>query len=76
MIDRIHNILVKYYGKVYGYDLCEAMAETIAYHLNDSSFNTRSRIQNYLWANTSGGGAAEMASRDIMNEFPMMVKDE
>jgi hypothetical protein len=76
MKDRIYKVLVKYYGRMYGENLCEVLAEFIAERMNDNSFRTKRDVQTYLHMNTTGGGVAEMAATDIVNEFPMMFRRE
>jgi hypothetical protein len=75
MRDIIYNILVKYYGRMYGYSMCDAMTEFIANNINNGKFKTRGDVADYIWANTSGGGVAEMSSSDIQSAFPHLIQD-
>lgn len=75
MRDIIYNILVKYYGRMYGYELCDSMTNVIAQRINDGEFITRGDIMNYIWMNTTGGGVADEASTMIQEALPHLLKD-
>lgn len=75
MRDIIYNILVKYYGRMYGYSLCDDMTNFIAQNINDGKFLTRGDVMHYIWVNTSGGGVAEMSSTEIQAALPHLIQD-
>lgn len=75
MRDIIYNILVKYYGRMYGYDMCERMTEYIADKIEDEKFTTRADIQMYVWMNTSGGGVAELVGWAVHEALPHLISD-
>lgn len=69
------GVLNKYYGRMYGSDLCEAMADQIMTRIYDGTFMTRGDIMHYVWCNTSGSGVAEMSSTDIQAALPHLLQD-
>lgn len=75
MRDIIYNILVKYYGRMYGYELCDSMTNFIAMKINDGEFITRGDVMNYIWMNTSGGGVAEASSTEIQKALSHLIQD-
>lgn len=75
MRDVIYNILVKYYGRAYGYQMCESMANFIATRINDGEYITRGDIMNYIWMNTTGGTTADAASTEIQAALPHLLQD-
>ena len=76
MRDIIYNILVRYYARLYGYWLCDAMAEYIADKINSGEFTTRKDVQMYVWMNTSGGGVAEEVGWAVHEALPHLISAE
>jgi hypothetical protein len=74
MRDVIYNLLVKVYGRIYGYTYCDTMTERIADKINNGGV-TQGDIMHYLWINTSGGMTAEYVSGKIREAFPTMIED-
>lgn len=71
----VFDILVESYGRMYGNDLCEAMAEHIVSRIDNGTFLTHGDIMNYVWMNTTGGGVADATATKIQSALPQRIQN-
>lgn len=71
MNTKIYHILDDIYGNLYGGQV-EYMTETVE---NMVKSGTKwSKVRNYLWMNTSGGGVSVHAADKIREAFPDRIE--